>query len=79
MWRRAVAKYRVSIRSTSSGSADSDVEVKPTRSQNNAVMTLRSSASATWSGKRDPQLLQNFDPSGFRLAQTAHVTDMPLA
>jgi len=69
----------VSIRSTSSGSADSDVEVKPTRSEKSAVMILRSSASATWSGKRDPQLLQNLDPSGFTLAQTAHVTDIPLA
>ena len=68
---RTIAKYRVSIRSTSSGSAPSLVAVKPTRSQNSAVMTLRSSVTAVaWSAaRREPQPLQNFAPVGFSVAQ----------
>ena len=41
---RAIAKWSASIVSTSSGSAVSEMAVKPTRSQNMAVMTFRSSA-----------------------------------
>src|SRR5438046_6444885 len=39
---RAIAKYGVSIASTSSGSVPSDAAVNPTRSTNSAETTLRS-------------------------------------
>ncbi len=51
---RARVKYADSIRSMSSGSADSDVAVKPTRSQNSAVTTLRSSGGGC-GGRSRPQ------------------------
>jgi hypothetical protein len=44
-----------------------------------AVMTLRSSANALPSGRRDPQLLQNRDPSGFAVAQIGHTFGMTAA
>ena len=65
IWVRAIAAYAESIVSTSSGSADSEVAVNPTRSQNRAVTTLRSSA--TWragdASSGEPHPLQNLDPS----------------
>ena len=72
-WRRAVAKYAVSIRSTSSGSAPSEVAVKPTRSQNRAETTLRSSVSwLNGPASGAAHALQNRDPAGFVVPQDAH-------
>ena len=80
-WARAVAKYRVSIRSTSSGSAPSDVAVNPTRSQNRAVTTLRSSGSEDSDGatSRVPQALQNLAPSALSVAQFGQIAIWPTA
>ena len=44
--RQTVERYGASHRRTSSGSADSDAVVKPTRSQNNTETTFRSSVIA---------------------------------
>ncbi len=58
----------------SSGSADSEVAVNPIRSQNSAVMTLRSSATGRAGAPRGvAHSLQNFAPSGFSVPQEAQV------
>src|SRR3954463_11368460 len=59
----------------SSGSADSELAVKPTRSQNNAVTTLRSSAGvADEPPSGVPQEPQNRCPSGFSERQAAQAS-----
>ncbi len=63
---RAISAYAVNIRSTSSGSADSEDAVNPTRSQNSTLTTFRSSATVragTPSGVAHS--MQNFAPAGF--------------
>ena len=61
---------------TSSGSARSERDVKPTRSQNSTVTTLRSSP-ADWRGasaRGDPHAPQNRNPSGFSCPQLEHLS-----
>ncbi len=70
-----IAKYTANIVLTSSGSADSDVAVKPTRSQNNDVTTLRSSDRVRVGDVRTvPHSPQNFFPSGFSSPHAGHTT-----
>lgn len=69
---RAVAKYRVSIRSTSWGSADSASPVKPTRSQNSAVTTFRSAVSGRDASVRVPHSGQNRGDPDQALPHAAH-------
>src|SRR4029078_9504835 len=70
-----MAKYVPSILSTSSGSAVSDSDVNPTRSQNSAETTLRSSVPAALdASRRDPHRLQNCAPTGLSPPHTRHRT-----
>ena len=60
----------------SSGSADSAVAVNPTRSQNSAVTTFRSSVigAASDGARRDPQPLQNRESLVLSIEQTGQRT-----
>src|SRR5712691_8557626 len=57
------------MRSTSSGSADSDVAVNAIRSQNSAVTTFRSSLRTGAAASGVAHSPQNFCPSGFSVPQ----------
>ena len=64
-----------SVAFTSSGSARSDLAVKPTRSQNSTVTTLRSStAGPAPAASEAPQYPQNWNPSGFSRPHDGHLT-----
>jgi hypothetical protein len=57
------------------------VAVNPTRSQNRAVTTLRSSGSGDCGGatSRAPHALQNLAPSAFSVAQLGQIGIWPTA
>src|SRR5581483_7201333 len=70
-WSRALAWYGASVARTSSGSAESEREVWPTRSTKTTLTTFRSSRAAEGAASGAPQPAQKRASSGLSRPQAA--------